>query len=324
MKNHFVLFRITVLCLVIWGSCSKEEAGQKDFKIGKNRFTLSLQGVEREFYVHVPQAYNSNMPTDVVFMLHGTSGDGDKFYISSGWKEVGETNNILTVFPSSWRYCIDDGEVKTTTKWNITPDAEYVFCPGETPRDDVAFLKAIITDLQKKFHVNDRRIYLVGFSNGGQMAAKCAIEMSDVFAAIVESAGSFTIDTHYIPKRKLPILYQIGNDDYGPGNANLGPSIPLIALDTLISTPGLSLRNGRHYFIAQAHVKYFSLDPNFVISGDTNTIAVASYKPANPSDTHEFHFLLVKGLAHSYPNGINHWYKSAEENWKWLKQFTKS
>lgn len=314
-----------ILCsLFLLYSCSKENDASNVYKLGKNRYTIELQGDIREYYVHVPKSYDPQKATDVVFMLHGTSGNGEKFYDGSGWKEVGEANNILTIFPSSWKYCIIDQDgAHTTTKWNTTPDTEFTFCPNNTGRDDIAFLKAIIADLQKKFNVNDRRIYLVGFSNGGQMAAKCAIEMSDVFAAIVESAGSFTIDTVYTPKRKLPVLFQIGNDDYGPGNSDLGPTIPLSALDTLLSTPGIGIRNGRHYFIAQAHIKYFMLNPQFTISGDTSTIATASYTPANSADQHTFHFLLINGLGHAYPNGTNHWYKSAENNWSWMKNFTR-
>lgn len=321
MKMKYQIFAVMI---GFFFSCSKDEGSGEAYKIGKNRFTLEIQGDTREYYVHVPNAYDASTETPVVFMLHGTSGDGDKFYTTSGWKEVGEANNILTVFPSSWKYCIIDTDGRqTTTKWNVTPDTDFTFCPENNGRDDIAFLRAIIADLQKKFKVNDRRIYLAGFSNGGQMAAKCAIEMSDVFAAIVESAGSYTIDTIYSPKRKIPVLFQIGNDDYGPGNATLGPSIPLGYLDTLISTPGITLRNGRHYFIAQAHIKNFMLDPHFIISGDTNTVAIASYQPALPTDQHEFHFLLIKGLSHSYPNGINHWYKAAENNWGWMKNFSR-
>ncbi|MEZ4893770.1 MAG: hypothetical protein R2778_12245 [Saprospiraceae bacterium] len=53
--------------------------------------------------------------------------------------------------------------------------------------------------------------YLVGFSNGGAMAAKCAVEMSDVLATVVESASSpFYLDSvTYTPKRKLPVTFQI-------------------------------------------------------------------------------------------------------------------
>ncbi|MBK7697090.1 MAG: hypothetical protein IPI30_23145 [Saprospiraceae bacterium] len=50
----------------------------------------------------------------VVFMLHGTSGDGLKFYNISGWKELGEDENFITVFPSSLSWCfVEDGVEKT-------------------------------------------------------------------------------------------------------------------------------------------------------------------------------------------------------------------
>ncbi|OWY22725.1 hypothetical protein C7N43_22635 [Sphingobacteriales bacterium UPWRP_1] len=74
---------------------------------GKNRFVTNVDGFNREYYVHVPLSYTPNSAIPVVFMLHGTSGDGDKFYNTSWWKEVGEAENILTVFPSSWQHCIN-------------------------------------------------------------------------------------------------------------------------------------------------------------------------------------------------------------------------
>ena len=144
-----------------------------EFKRGKNRFTTVVDGDIREYYVHVSERYNTLNPTPMVFMLHGTSGDGEKFYNISGWKEVGEDENIITVFPSSWRYFIyTDSSVKNTTKWNTTPDAEWVFMPGQTGRDDIKFLRKIIAEMRFRFNIDTTRIYLEGFSNGGQMAAK--------------------------------------------------------------------------------------------------------------------------------------------------------
>ncbi len=65
------------------------------------------------------------------------------------------------------------------------------------------------------------------------MAAKCAVSLSDKLAAVVESAGSFAIDTTYTPLRKLPVLFQRGNEDYGPGNT--GPALPMSRMNELIS-----------------------------------------------------------------------------------------
>ncbi len=316
--NRCLLLLVAVAMLA---SCRKDD--HTPYVKGKNHFTMTLDGDEREYFVHVPTGYDDLTPVPVVFMLHGTSGNGEEFYQNSGWKEVGEDNDILTVFPSSWKYCIfdEDGIQKTTTKWNTLP-SNFSLCAGETARDDIRFLRQIIDSLKNRFQIDPKRIYLAGFSNGGQMAAKCAIEMSDVFAAIVESAGSFPFDTSYVPQRKLPVIYQVGNRDYGPGNSGIYPDIPMGSLDTLIGTPGLTFQNGRFYSIAHTHINSFDLDPAFTISGDTNVASIATYLPLSSDPANTFQFILIKGLAHAYPNGEIHPLKAAELNWNWMKQYS--
>lgn len=327
MKNTFA-FLLTVCYTAFIFSCQKDDSISSNGNVtttgyvkGKNRFITKIDGDDREYYVHVPVSYTGTVPVPVVFMLHGTSGDGEKFYNISGWKEVGEDENIITVFPSSWRYCINDnGEIKNTTKWNTVPDADWTFCAGQTARNDIKFLTAIITELSEKFKIDNKRIYLSGFSNGGAMASKCAIEMSDKLAAVAENAAAFFLDTVYIPKRKLPVLFQVGNEDYGPGNT--GPAIPMSKFDTLIRTPGLSLLNGKHYRIAKNHINNFGLNPNFTISGDTNSVVVATYKSLMPGSVTDFRYVFVKGLGHQYPNGDNHWMVAARVQWAWMKQYS--
>ncbi|MGH9854128.1 MAG: alpha/beta hydrolase family esterase, partial [Blastocatellia bacterium] len=183
------------------------------FVVGKNRFTTQVDGDTREYYVHVPKSYNQSTSVPVVFMLHGTSGDGEKFYNISGWKELGEVENILTVYPSSWRHCIiDDGKRANTTKWNVYPGS-FEYCAGETPKDDIKFLNQVIDEMAQKFSINQKMIYMAGFSNGGQMTARVGVEMSDRVAAVVSSAGSLKAGSTYTPKRLLPNLLQIGTND---------------------------------------------------------------------------------------------------------------
>jgi polyhydroxybutyrate depolymerase len=290
---------------------------------GKNRYTTVVDGDTREYWVSVPELYDSTVKTPVVFMLHGTSGNGEKFYNNSGWKELGEEENFISVFPSSWKYKIIDpvdGE-KTTTKWNTTPDADWIFAPGQTGRDDIKFLKKIILELRSRFKVDTARIYLNGFSNGGQMAAKCAIEMSDKLAAVASNAGTFYLDTVYIPNRKLPVLYQVGNEDYGPGND--GPTIPLSAFDTLISSAGISFRNGKYYRAARHYIDNFGLDSNYVLTGDTNAAMQALYHAPNGDTLNTFRYIFVRGLGHKYPNGENHWFNAPVAHWAWMKKYRK-
>lgn len=289
---------------------------------GKNKFLTVVNNDVREYYVHVPKSYDGSTKVPVVFMLHGTSGNGEKFYNESGWVEVSEEENIITVFPSSWRYCIiDDGQIKNTTKWNILPDAEWSLCAGQTGRDDIKFIKTIITELKSKFKVDTSKLYLEGFSNGGQMAAKCAIEMSDIFAAIVENAGSFFLDTTYIPKRKLPVMFEIGNQDWGPGN--WGPKVPLSSFNLVLNgTYPIAPVNNRFHTAVNRHIRNFLLNPNYTITGDTSYLMVGSYAGTSGNPLNIFRYVFVDELRHAYPDGTKHWLEAARYHWDWMKQFS--
>jgi polyhydroxybutyrate depolymerase len=305
---------------VILATCKKETVEEPEvlgYVMGKNRFITQIAGDDREYFVHVPAGYTGASATPVVFMLHGTNGNGEDFYTNSGWKEVGEEENIITVFPSSWKYCIfdeEDGlEHPNTEKWNAQP-AGWVPCEGEVLRDDILFFKTIISELKSTFNVNDKRIYLVGFSNGGSMASKCTYEMSDQFAAIVESASSL-YGQAVVPLRKLPILLQRGNKDYGPGGT--GPTAPMNSLPFLLTDSETTLLQGHMYNFSQTNIYNFGLDTNFTIGGNENSIVTATYVSANPDEPlNTFTVALIKDLQHAYPDG------AATRNWEWLSQYT--
>lgn len=287
------------------------------YKKGKNKYYTLVNGDVREYIVHTPKYYDELHPTPVVFMLHGTTGTGERMYDISGWKELGDADTIITVFPTSWRYQINvSGTIKTQTKWNVTPDAEWTLVPGQVGRDDIAFLNQVVDELKTRFNVDTNRIYLEGFSNGGQMAAKCAVEMGDIFAAVVENSGSFYIDTVYTPVRNLPVLFQIGNEDFGPGVTQ--PPFPLNLFDSLLNAP-----TTYYYKVKRAHVRNFSLDSVYTLSGLNFAAKVADFQGLSGDSLNVFKMVFVNGLGHKYPNGENHWMYAAEQHWAWMRQFVK-
>lgn len=302
--------------MVLSVACKKDNnVNPNTFVKGKNRFTTTIDGDTREYYVHVPQNYDGKTAFPVVFMLHGTSGDGEKFYNISGWKELGEVENILTVFPSSWHHCIfDDGVQKNTTKWNVYPGS-FTYCSGEIPRDDIKFLRKVVAELEASFKVDSSRIYLAGFSNGGQMAYRCAVEMSDIFAAVFENAGTQGRDTTCIPKRKLPVALQLGNSDDAWLNSS-SITVPMSYFDSLLMYTTL-FQN-----IVKAHSTTFGYATTYTKTGDPNYALTATYLADSPTPPREFKFILVKDLDHQYPNGINHPMKGAQVQWDWFKQYT--
>jgi poly(3-hydroxybutyrate) depolymerase len=273
-----------------------------------------VDGDTREYYVHVPTNYTGDAPVPVVMMLHGGSGTGEITYRQSGWKEVGEKENFISVFPTAWSYCWikKSGVVKDTTRWNSFPGL-FDFCPGEVPRNDINFLGQMIDELTNRFNVDERRLYMVGFSSGAQMTFRSAVELRYHLAATVESGGTHQLDTVFTPDHKPAMMMEMGNHDATWFENGLYP--PLAYFDTLLMTAPLLQR------VVNAHTRSFDFDTTYQLSGNPDSIMVASFSPIPPTDHREFVFTLVNGLDHSYPNGNNHPFYGARFHWNWMKQF---
>jgi polyhydroxybutyrate depolymerase len=129
--------------------------------------TLHVGDREREYRVYAP---SSEEPQPLVIALHGYRSDRSKsieFY--SGLSNLATEKHFVAVYP----YGIENS-------WNGG------FCCGtafETNIDDVAFMRALVTELSQTYQIDQRKIYVVGMSNGGVMAQRLLAEMPDVFAA---------------------------------------------------------------------------------------------------------------------------------------------
>lgn len=278
---------------------------------------VNLEGRNREFIISKPTGTVPPGGYPVVVMMHGTSGTGELFYQTSGWKELGQQEKFISVFPSSLSYCIqEDGKNINFTKWN-NGDLQTVACPGQVFRDDILFLRTVIDTLNAGFQINPRRIFLCGFSNGAVMAAKAAVEMSDIIAGSVAASGILhPLDTGQIQPR-LPCWLTIGmlddrfltalNVKYIPYNDSA-----LIILNGILNqfTTSLGLQN-------QYTRKDSSTNLTFYEFGKLNNGATA---------TNKFIFLLARNMFHVFPNGTNYpFFESAPLYWNlFFKNIIKS
>lgn len=285
--------------------------------LGHNRFTTVVDGDTREYIVHVPKGYTGLVPLPVVLMLHGSGGNGERFYNTSGWVETGDANDVITVFPSSWTYaCVfDDGvNKKNAEKW--TSD-DLVLCGGGSDhlRDDVKFLRQVVAEVATRLNTDRRRVYLVGFSNGGEMAARAAVEMGDTLAAVVANAGG--LNAVATPRRReMPLTLQFGNrDDNVLAKTGASPALPMDFGQLFSSYP--VLQTGVSLWL-----QTFGMDSRYAVSGSAQSSLVATYAGLSGQPQHQFRFVLVKDLDHAYPNGKNHPMKAADEHWAWMKDHT--
>lgn len=160
---------------------------------------------ERPYEVQIPGKYDPAQPTPVLLLLHGYSVDGFTqvaYFQASVWAES-----------KGWLLAYPDGTVDQMGNrfWNATDGCCNLY--GATV-DDVAYLTAVLDDLQARFNVDPKRIWLLGHSNGGFMSHRLACEIGDRIAGIVSLAGMTWKDPAKCPAAaKVNILQIHGTAD---------------------------------------------------------------------------------------------------------------
>lgn len=160
-----------------------------------------------EIPVRVPAGYDAKKPAPLVMLVHGYtgSGEGQERYMKFG--ELADEYGFLMIAPN--------GTVEKEGGKNRFWNAGNVCCnfQGSTV-DDSAYLLEVIDTVKEQFSVNDRRVYLIGHSNGAYMSHRMAMEHPDTIAAIAGLAGmpSFKLDGPE-PERPVHILQIHGTND---------------------------------------------------------------------------------------------------------------
>ena len=119
----------------------------------------------RSYLVWVPRGYNPARPTPVMVGYSAYQDSTENFRNYSRLRESSVGRDAIIVYPraigASW-----EGSATAATR------------PGQ----DIAFVRAMINDVQRYYNIDRRRIYATGMSTGGGMAAVSACHMADLLS----------------------------------------------------------------------------------------------------------------------------------------------
>ena len=177
--------------------------------------TIEWQGRQRQYLVKTPSDYES-LP--VMFFLHGLGDNITHANSEYNFQQVANRFNWMIVIPQA----INEGN---GTMWNAA------LMPSDI--DDSGFLMALLDSLAVQYPVNQDSIFFTGFSMGGFMSHRMAIEHGDRINAAAPVSGLITHamanQTAVAPVRLLHIhgtsdnvVGYDGNSQYFGGNLGLG------------------------------------------------------------------------------------------------------
>ena len=183
------------------------------FVYGETNGTLVSSCETRHYLLYVPKSYNRAAPTPLVISLHAFGLTPMWQKQISHWNELADEAGFIVVYPAGtgvpklWRAKLDDGG-----KYNIDID--------------VAFISDLIDELQRKYTIDSKRIYVNGFSNGGGMAYGLYCRLSDRVAAIGMVAGAILLPWDKChANQPTPVIAFHGTKDpitfYGGGYSKL-------------------------------------------------------------------------------------------------------
>ncbi|HKK75418.1 MAG TPA: PHB depolymerase family esterase [Saprospiraceae bacterium] len=264
---------------------------------GTHNYQMEVDGLLRQFLVHFPANYDpsGDQLFPVVFMLHGGGGSGKKYYNISGWKELGEQEGIVTVFPTAYEVCFVDrmGQTKKGNYW-LTTDKSEQLCSGQKDHSDANFLRAIADYLKANHQTDTRRFYCTGFSNGmGTTMTRVIPQLSDVFAA-VGGTGSMTLDELSTPN-PMPCLMMVSSHDPKLIQHNGGQPFPT-------TVEGIEQNELLTQVMANM-CQLLQLELSYEAAEKKKHTSFVFEKPLNGGNQ-KLQFTILKGLKHVYPRGI--------------------
>ncbi len=165
-----------------------------------NRYTTSVDGVQRSWRLYVPDQYEPGKALPMVVEFHASSSTPDWQGQLSTFETLAASAGFFIARPEALYTRESDGRIS----WNVDRAEDGV--------DDVRFVRQMIDEIRKQYTVDPNRIYATGFSGGARMSSRLACDLSDLIAAVGPVAGIRYPDK-CSPSRPVPVIAFHGKQD---------------------------------------------------------------------------------------------------------------
>jgi len=289
-------------------------------KIEKRR--LESGGIQRSFLAYVPERLPDRVP--VILVLHGAASTAERMRSDTGWafEQIADRYGAVVVYPQG-----------VDRHWNDCRAAGN-YAAKRRGVDDVGFLRAVVARLDGDPALGARRIdadqvFAVGFSNGGHMALRLALEAPDFVVGVAAIAASLPTAENLscVPSgQPVPVLLINGDADpispYDGGEIwSLGPFNRRGAVRSTLATAEY-FRDLAGYTTPPFEHRYPDTDP----SDGT----VASRMVWSSDERPEVDVITIHGGGHTIPHPVmsmprifgrtSHDVPAADEIWRFFRR----
>jgi polyhydroxybutyrate depolymerase len=256
-----------------------------------SKHILHHDGLDRSYSLYKPKALSED--SSVVFVLHGSRGSGNKIRELTAYEFdlLAEQNNLIVVYPDGfdghWNDCRGSADYQANLR-NI---------------DDTGFLASIIESLVLSDGIDRQQVFVTGFSNGGQMVYRLAMEQPEMFSAYAAIAANLPVTANLdCTPKNVAVSMAIFNGTNDPINPNEGGIVGLFGN----KSRGEVLSSGQtadywRTLAALPNVPERIVYPEVDGHQHTRVIQMRWYQ----SDTPEVRFYSLEGSGHVIPSKLS-------------------
>ncbi len=155
------------------------------------------QGVQRDYIVRTPANHNGTLP--VLFFLHGLGDNITNYDQMLNFSQIAEEFGWAIVAPQARNLGMGN-------MWNVGMTNSNV--------DDAGFLMALLDSLTVQYQLDPDSVFFTGFSMGGFMTHRMAIEHGDRITACAPISGLiYTAQASLTPVAPVRMLHIHGTSD---------------------------------------------------------------------------------------------------------------
>lgn len=283
---HFVLLGFAVLTSGATSVLARQGAqehhpSRRERRKGANpddqKRQINVEGTTRSYLLYIPHSIPKNHPLPLLLVFHGGGGHSYNMPRFTGFDELAESRGFLVAYPES-----------TNGHWNDTRNL--------SPADDVGFVRALVSELERSYPVDPGRVYATGISNGGFFSQRLACDLTDRITAVASVAATMPESLVPVchPSRPVSVMFMQGTDD------------PLVHIEggNVARTHGrnLSLADAVHFWLDHDQTSK-KPDASDLPHHDSNgTSAHRDIYSGGKRDT-EVVVYTIRGGGHTWPGG---------------------
>lgn len=239
----------------------------------------------RPYKLYIPSSH-AGKALPMIVMLHGCTQTADDFAAGTRMNELAEEQACFVLYPAQTQA----GNQSRCWNW---------FKRGDQRRDqgEPAIIAGMTRDVQKRYGIDARKIYVAGLSAGGAMAAVVGQAYPELYAAIGVHSGLAVGSAHDVPSA-FAAMRGTPSPRRGAAPARAARAVPIIVFhgdqDTTVHP-----RNGEQVISSAASSRDVSMDRGQVPGGHAYTRTVHS----DPAGRVIVEHWLIHGAGHAWSGG---------------------